>query len=256
MEASSYGSFLKSPAGIATLLVGTAAVVGGAVYYANNKTAATATAGASVNPSGAPPTGFTVAQGSQYVFDITVSTAALNWMQAANGPTALNLALQSAGWAVQSIQPDPSVPDGSRYAVIATWNLPATATQDNPAGGWSIDATSLQAATNALLPQTWAMPVNNDWYTFTVATSFQGVTPANIALYVQAFLYANGFGAKGPQTYANILVTPSASNPLNVNVAAQWNGQATSFLDGPPLWWLLAAPVDAGSSQSPQPSNA
>ena len=269
-------SFWKSGTGIATAVVGAAALVGGIAYFASSK-GATAAPGASNNPSGPAPTQYQVAQGSDYIFDVSVTQPALNWTTSgAKAGPALSALLMAAGWTILSLQPDPSMADGSRYALIAQWNSTATTTQDNPGAGWMIDAQSIAAVTSPQLPAVYTLPASAGWYSFSVNTAFPGVAPAQVVAMLQEMLSAAGFGGlvPGGASTTNILCTPSASNPGNVvgpssapgtysnlvvNVTAQWNGTTTinntttsGFVDGPPLWWLV--PPTGQTSAQPMPA--
>lgn len=251
-------AFWKSSAGITSAIVAAAAVAGALTYWlkkspacppalppsATQPISTSSTAGpVSANPSVAvtQPASYAVNPGGYYVFDITSSS---HWTDPQWTVAPLAQALQAAGWTVLSVQPDPSDPSASRYGVVAQWGGTTLSTQDDPPA-WSIDPATYLPTASPLLPQSYAMPGASTWVTFQVATSFQPSDP-NLAAYVAAILAANGF--------ATPRATPTSANATVVNVAAQWTGAASGFTDGPPIWWLLAAPeAVAGNADPGQP---
>lgn len=256
------GSFWKTRLGVTSIIVGGAALVG-AVGYAmsasksSSASGSTSSSGASQNPPGPYPTSqaYPVSPGTWYLFDIGSSShwTDANW--SVTGGPALVQAIIAAGFVNPVVQPDPSDPSASTYLVAAQWPSAATETQvfDNPPAWYIKPATMRAVSGTPALPTTYAVPTGN-WFTFTVWTGLPPNDP-NFVSYVKELLSAAGWGTITNGQIDSILVTQSASNPEDANVAALWaQGAPASFTDGAPLWGLLAAPVDTGStSQPPQP---
>ncbi len=247
------------------MVVAGAAVVGTIAYVANSSKSAAAAAGATPAKQQQMP----VVPGAWYVFDI-ISSSKWNVPGWSGAPllAALEGSAQGTGVAAGSggfssvyIEADPSDPTASTYLVLAQWPSSASATVvvDSPPA-WSIQPATWQSPANPPKPNSYTAPSNGDWYTFTIWTALNPSDP-KFPGYVQEILSSIGWGAAtataNGTTYSGILVTQSSSNPANANVAAQWTGAAgATFLDGVPLWGLLAAPVDTGSTAQPaQPAN-
>jgi hypothetical protein len=160
--------------------------------------------------------------------------------------------LSSAGFGQIQLQQDPY--QTNNWLVSAYWTGPATTLTDGGPGSWEINngagLPDFLGAVTPPLPQPYSNLSLNQWYKFSIRTSFLQ-SAANAVSVIQNLLAQEGWAAGALVTAA---ADPS-STPDTWNVAAQWTGAASETSDAPPLWVFVSQPAPAGTTSPGQPAN-
>lgn len=249
-------SFWKSSSGVMTAIALGIGAVGAAAAVLTKKPATTPPV---PTPTPTPTTGVQAgtqnAAGQTTFSNVAAGYYYLNVLSSTN-PTA---ALSAVGFGQLQVQTDPF--NTNNWLVTAYWTAPSGATTFTDGGStWQVNVRmglpALLAATPPI-PQSVTGLVANDWYTFSVRTEFlQNATDngESAAGVLATVLESSGWGSSSTPP----LITAAAdtsSTPDTWNAAAQWTGIATTTQDAPPLWVLLGAPINVGTTTPPQPAN-